>query len=161
MKLATKKILIIIDCTNFLVRIIMQKQISLTYIYLIMLNCTAKSHFINKKKQILRLNYYLCITYIPIQKTSKGRGWGRQKNGKSVFVRFGFDVQESGSSQHKLSKTKQRRLPHEVVYYILSSLSSADLIARSKGYSIYLHWREAYGVVRFDKLDDDRASTNE
>nr|DAR11379.1 MAG TPA: hypothetical protein [Caudoviricetes sp.] len=44
------KIRIIIDNTNFLVRKITRKWISLTYLYLIMLNQTLKSYFTNQTK---------------------------------------------------------------------------------------------------------------
>ncbi len=60
---------------------------------------------------------------------------------KGVFVRFDFDVQESGSSRHNLSKTKQCRTPHEV-YYILSSLASYVLsfVVNGAFYILTLAW---------------------
>lgn len=47
------KIRIIIDNTNFLARKISQKWISLTYLYLIMLNHAIKLSFVSKTKRIL------------------------------------------------------------------------------------------------------------
>ena len=86
-----------------------------------------------------------------------GRGWADIHIGKGVFVRFGFDVQESRKFDCKL-KTKQQRTPYEV-YYIRSSLASdgfLPFVGREGELYIYTGVGLS-GVARFDLQGNARA----
>ena len=78
---------------------------------------------------------------------------------KGVFVRFGFDELESRKFIDK-SRTKQQRTLHGV-YYIRSQCLQSIFRLLSRGYTIYLHWRGAFGVARFDLSGNARASIRE
>ena len=78
---------------------------------------------------------------------------------KGVFVRFGFDELESRKFIDK-SRTKQQRTPHEVYYIRSHSLQSISRLL-PREHIIYLHWRGAFGVARFDLSGNARASIRE
>ena len=84
------KIRIIIDNTNFSARKITRKWISLTYLYLIMLNWTL-NHTLPAKQSGFRDKSVIFVTSIPIPEAPMGRGWADIHMVKGVFVRFGFD----------------------------------------------------------------------
>lgn len=78
---------------------------------------------------------------------------------KGVFVRFGFDELESRKFIDK-SRTKQQRTLHGV-YYIRSQCLQSIFRLLLRGHTIYLHWRGAFGVARFDLSGNARASIRE
>ena len=92
-------------------------------------------------------------------KASMGRGGVDLHIGKRRFVRFGFDELESRKFIDK-SRTKQLRTLHGV-YYIRSQCLQSIFRLLSRGYTIYLHWRGAFGVARFDLSGNARASIRE
>ena len=85
------KIRIIIDNTNLLVRKATQKWISLTYLYLIMLN-QGLNHTLPTKQSGFQGKSVTFVTSIPILEAPMGRSWADIHMVKGVFVRFGFDV---------------------------------------------------------------------
>ena len=92
-------------------------------------------------------------------KASMGRGGVDLHIGKRRFVRFGFDELESRKFIDK-SRTKQQRTPHEVYYIRSHSLQSISRLL-PRMLTIYLHWRGAFGVARFDLSGNARASIRE
>jgi len=88
-----------------------------------------------------------------------GRGGVDLHIGKRRFVRFGFDELESRKFIDK-SRTKQQRTPHEVYYIRSHSLQSISRLL-PRVLTIYLHWRGAFGVARFDLSGNARASIRE
>ena|GEM_PF-5906321 len=101
---------------------------------------------------------YFCFV-LPILKASMGRGGVDLHIGKRRFVRFGFDELESRKFIDK-SRTKQQRTPHEVYYIRSHSLQSISRLL-PRVLTIYLHWRGAFGVARFDLSGNARASIRE
>lgn len=101
---------------------------------------------------------YFCFV-LPILKASMGRGGVDLHIGKRRFVRFGFDELESRKFINK-SRTKQQRTPHEVYYIRSHSLQSISRLL-PRVLTIYLHWRGAFGVARFDLSGNARASIRE
>ena len=101
---------------------------------------------------------YFCFV-LPILKASMDRGGVDLHIGKRRFVRFGFDELESRKFIDK-SRTKQQRTPHEVYYIRSHSLQSISRLL-PRVLTIYLHWRGAFGVARFDLSGNARASIRE
>ena len=87
-----------------------------------------------------------------------GRGWADIHMVKGVFVRFGFDAIRTSQLQTDCQKqSNAERLMRCIIYcphWLRTFYRSL-----SRVHSIYLHWRGAFGVARFGKLGDARAST--
>ena len=87
-----------------------------------------------------------------------GRGGADIHIGKGVFVRFGFDAIRISQIQRQV-KNKATRTSHGGVLYTALIGFNRFIGCRQRVFFIYLHWRGAFGVARFDKLGDARAST--
>ena len=77
-----------------------------------------------------------------------GRGWADIYMVKGVFVRFGFDAIRISQIQRQVkNQSNKERLMRCIIYSPYWLQSFHRLLPR--GFSIYLHWRGAFGVARF------------
>ena len=88
-----------------------------------------------------------------------GRGWVDIHMVKGVFVRFGFDAIRISQIQRQVKNKATKNASWGVLYTF--SMSSIDFRLLSRGHTIYLHWRGAFGVARFDLSGNARASIRE
>ena len=85
-----------------------------------------------------------------------GRGGADIHIGKGVFVRFGFDAIRISQIQRQV-KNKATRTSHGGVLYTALIGFNRFIGCRQRVFFIYLHWRGAFGVARFDLSGNARA----
>ena len=123
----------------------MQKWISLTFLYLIMLNWTLKIILCQPNEVAFKVKMLLlyCLYHTG---SPDGQRLGRHIHSKRRIWRFGFD--DSWTSQTHLSVKNKATRNVSWVYCIQPLLASVAFRIRcQERVFIYLHIRGAFGVV--------------
>ena len=113
--------------------------------------------FLQNKKEYEK-KCYLCIVHT-LTESPDGQRLGRHIYIKGVTVRFGFDLLEL----RKLSTVRQRQsngnASWSVLYTVLIGFGRF-FCSLSRVLFIYLHWRGAFDVARFDEQGNAKALTS-
>ena len=92
----------------------------------------------------------------PIPKASMGKGWADMHMVKGVFVRLSFDAIRISQIQRQIKNKATKNASWGVLYTDLIGFNRfLDCCQRVD--SIYLHWRGAFSVARFDLSGNARA----